>query len=168
MTIRIFYARRIFYEVQKICKNAIFGVFFAIRYDFADILQNTYPKHIKIFWGKVYDVLRPKNFFGGHPQNILHRSIVPQAILLLEKYCIWAIFVGFSAYVLVCRQYKESSKMCLACQKLFRKQPKQSLTTPVTPDNLYGCLQAIQSNHQNDDVLVMCTQKFRLYCLKII
>ena len=134
--------------------NAIFGVFFAIRDDFADILQNTYPKHIKKFFGKDYDVLRSGKIFQCHPQNILHRSIVPQAILLLEEYSILAIFVDFSAYVTVCRQHKESSKMCLACQNLFRKHPKQSLTTPDTPDNIYGCLHAIQRNHQNHVFLI--------------
>ena len=67
MTIRIFYARRIFYEIQKICKNAIFGVFFALRHDFVDILQNTYPKHIKIFFGKDYDFLRSGKKNLGSP-----------------------------------------------------------------------------------------------------
>ena len=42
---------------KKSVKSAIFGVFFAIKYGFADMLQNTYSKHIKIFGGKVYDVL---------------------------------------------------------------------------------------------------------------
>ena len=42
---------------KKSVKSAIFGMFFAIKYGFADMLQNTYPKHIKFFWGKVYDVL---------------------------------------------------------------------------------------------------------------
>ena len=42
---------------KKSVKSAIFGVFFAIKYGFADMLQNTYPKHIKFFWDKVYDVL---------------------------------------------------------------------------------------------------------------
>ena len=89
------------------------------------------------------DVLRSETQILGHPQNFLHRSVFRQAILLLEEYSLLALIVDFSAYVLVCKQHKENSKMCLAYQNLFRKHPRQSLTIPDTLDNLYGCFQAI-------------------------
>ena len=47
--------------------------------------------------------LRSGKKIWGHTQNILHRSVFRQAILVLEEYSILAVIVDFSAYVLVCK-----------------------------------------------------------------